>query len=475
MIRRTIGHIGRMLGERFVAMQGEGASSEAETAVAGVSTDSRAISPGSLFIPLIGDRFDGHLYAQQAVDRGAAAVLWQAGHAAEPPRGAPVLLVDDTLAALQQLARAYRRELNVRVVGITGSNGKTTTKDLVGAVLGAQYNVHKTQGNFNNHIGLPLTLLQLSEQTEAAVLEMGMSARGEIELLSDIAAPDVAVITIIGESHLEHLGSREEIARAKTEILSGMTPGGLLVYNGDSPQIDAVLPSMPQPERLRKLRFGMGQGCELRPQNVRMTAEGTCFAAVDDPDTEYFVPLLGRHNVTNALAAVAVGRELGVSAERIATGLASVQMTSMRIEVRRAPGGLTVLNDAYNASPTSMRAALELLAELSGYGRKFAVLGDMLELGPQEAEYHRGVGDSIGPRTADYVLTFGARARHIAAGAAQQLPSDRVRSYDDKAQLAAELLSLVQPDDVVLVKGSRGVQLEEVVAALLGESTDDAH
>jgi UDP-N-acetylmuramoyl-tripeptide--D-alanyl-D-alanine ligase len=467
MIRRTIAQLERMLGGRMVAGLRDAARDEAGRLVAGVSTDTRTIAPGNLFVPLRGERFDGHLYAQQAVDQGAAAVLWQAGHEAPPPKGAPVLVVDDTLAALQQLARAYRRELNVRVVGITGSNGKTTTKDLVGSVLATQYRVHKTKGNLNNHIGLPLTLLQLDEDTEIAVLEMGMSGRGEIELLSGIAAPDTAVITIIGESHLEQLGSREEIARAKTEILSGLRSGGLFVYNGESTLIEAVLEGMPKPDRYRSLRFGMGQGFDLYPTTLRMAADGTYFTVNTGAAAEFFIPLLGRHNVTNALAAIAVGREFGVSEERIAQGLASVQVTSMRIEVRRAPSGLTVLNDAYNASPTSMRAALKLLGELSGYGRKFAVLGDMLELGPEEAAFHREIGEGLGPETADYVLTYGERARHLAQGAATRLPADRVLSFDDKEQLIAELRRLVRPEDVVLVKGSRGMRLEAVASALV--------
>ncbi|MFC0214154.1 UDP-N-acetylmuramoyl-tripeptide--D-alanyl-D-alanine ligase [Paenibacillus chartarius] len=469
MMRRTIAQIERMLARRYAGQLESRTKEEAERLVIGVSTDTRTIAQGNLFVPLVGEKFDGHQYAQQAVDKGAAAVLWQRGHEAEPPQGAPLILVDDTLGALQQLAKAYRQELDMKVVGITGSNGKTTTKDLVHAVLAVQYRVHKTQGNLNNHIGLPLTLLQLSEDTEAAVLEMGMSGRGEIELLSGIGAPDIAVITIIGESHLEQLGSREEIARAKVEILSGLADGGLFVYNGDSELIEAVLPEMPKPKTMRTVRFGMGQDCDLFASNVQMTADGAHFTLNDGGAVEFAIPLLGRHNVTNAIAAIAVGRELGISDECIAEGLASVQMTGMRIEVRQAPSGLTVLNDAYNASPTSMEAALKLLAELGGFRCKFAVLGDMLELGPQEAELHRGIGERIGPETADYLLTYGERARHIADGALIRLPADRIRSFNDKRELAQHLLTLAEPNDVVLVKGSRGMRLEDVVAVLLGD------
>jgi UDP-N-acetylmuramoyl-tripeptide--D-alanyl-D-alanine ligase len=348
---------------------------------------------------------------------------------------------------------------------------------MVGSVLATKYKVHKTKGNLNNHIGLPLTLLQLEEDTEAAVVEMGMSGRGEIELLSGIAKPNVAVITIIGESHLEQLGSREEIARAKTEILGGLQEDGLFVYNGESTMIEDVLPDMPKPASMRTVRFGSRPEFDLSAEAVRMDAEGTYFRLSGEGEgtTEFYIPLLGRHNVTNALAAIAVGRELAISDERIAEGLASLQMTSMRIEVLRAPNGLTVLNDAYNASPTSMRAALKLLGELPGYGRKIAVLGDMLELGPDEAEFHRSIGAGIGPETADYVLAYGPLARNIAEGARTLLPADRVLHFEDKERLAEKAAELADPADVVLVKGSRGMRLEQVVYALVGGSGAGGH
>lgn len=475
MIRRTLAQIEDMLGSRLSQGKGVRAENEGRLLIEGVSTDTRTIVPGNLFVPLVGDKFDGHSYVREALDKGAAACLWQTGHAAEAPVGARLVFVDDTLAALQQLAMAYRQQLGVRVVGITGSNGKTTTKDMVGSVLATRYKVLKTKGNLNNHIGLPLTLLQLEEDTEAAVVEMGMSGRGEIELLSGIAKPNVAVVTIIGESHLEQLGSRAEIARAKTEILSGLQEDGLFVYNGDSPLIEEVLPDMPKPQRMRTVRFGSGPEFDLSAAAIRLDAEGTHFRLDDGTAMEFYIPLLGRHNVTNALAAIAVGRELAISDDRIAEGLASLQMTSMRIEVLKATTGLTVLNDAYNASPTSMRAALKLLGELTGYGRKFAVLGDMLELGPNEAEFHRDIGDGIGPETADYVLAYGPLARHIAEGARLLLPADRVLHFDDKEKLAEQLGGLAGPDDVVLVKGSRGMRLEHVVHALVGGGENNAH
>lgn len=459
MIQRTLEQVAQMLGS-------EVRGTEAALSIAGVSTDTRSIPAGSLFIPLIGEKFDGHAYAEEAYHKGAAAVLWQEDHG-EAPDGVPYIPVSDTLAALQQLAKAYRKQLTVRIIGITGSNGKTTTKDLVAAVLGSTYKVHKTKGNLNNHIGLPVTLLQLEETTEFAVVEMGMSGRGEIELLSDLAEPDASIITMIGESHMLQLGSREEIARAKVEIISGMPSGSLLVYNGDEPLIEMALAERSLPEGLRRLRFGDGEDNAKHPTAIRMDAGGAHFQLNSPGYPELYIPLLGTHNVVNALAAIAIGEAFGVQPEAIAAGLRSLEMTSMRIEKLTAASGLTVLNDAYNASPASMRAAITLTEQLGGFGRKFLVLGDMLELGEHEEQFHREIGAMVSPERVDYVFTFGRLGRFIAEEAAVRLPKDRVRAFEDKELLASELAAVAQPEDIVLVKGSRGMRLEQVVNALL--------
>ena len=379
----------------------------------------------------------------------------------------PIIRVKDTLIALQQLANSYRKQLPVRIIGITGSNGKTTTKDLVAAVLGSTFQVHKTKGNLNNHIGLPLTLLELEETTEFAVVEMGMSGRGEIELLSNLAEPEASIITMVGESHMLQLGSREEIARAKAEIVNGMPSGGLFVYNGDEPLIEQALAERGLPEGLRRIRFGSGTGNDLFPTDIRMDADGAYFQINSPGYPELFIPLLGTHNVINALGAIAIGEAFGVSPEGIAAGLRSLQMTSMRIEKLTAASGLTVLNDAYNASPASMRAAIDLTEQLRGFGRKFLVLGDMLELGEREEQFHRNIGAMLSPERVDYVFTFGRLGRFIADEAVDRFPKACVRAFDDKEQLAAELGAEVRSDDLVLVKGSRGMRLEHVVNALL--------
>ncbi|MFC5450186.1 UDP-N-acetylmuramoyl-tripeptide--D-alanyl-D-alanine ligase [Paenibacillus aestuarii] len=465
MITRTLKEITTMLGGEATLVASS--SEAADVQITGVSTDTRTIPGGSLFVPLIGEHFDGHAYAAEAYSKGAAAALWQ-DDKPNPPEGMPVVYVKDTLVALQQLAKAYRKQLPVRIVGITGSNGKTTTKDLVASVLGSTYQVHKTKGNLNNHIGLPLTLLQLTETTQFAVVEMGMSGRGEIELLSELAEPETAIITMIGESHMLQLGSREEIARAKAEILSGMPSGGLFVYNGDEPLIEQAISERSLPEGLRRIRFGSGAGNDIHPTGIRMDADGAYFSINSPEYPELYIPLLGTHNVINALAAIAIGEAFGVSPADIAAGLCSLQMTSMRIEKLTAASGLTVLNDAYNASPASMRAAIQLTEQLQGYGRKFVVLGDMLELGEHEEQYHREIGAMLSCERVDYVFTFGKLGRFIAEEAAKSFAqAEHVRAFDDKMQLAEALAELAGKDDLVLVKGSRGMRLEQVVHALL--------
>jgi UDP-N-acetylmuramoyl-tripeptide--D-alanyl-D-alanine ligase len=467
MINRTLEQIKSLLGpELAVEPEINEEMGQSQILVAGVSTDTRSIQPGNLFIPLIGDNFDGHNYAADAYKSGAAAVLWQINHP-NPPEGVPIIQVQDTLSALQQLAKAYRQELPVRVIGITGSNGKTTTKDLVASILSKAYQVHKTKGNLNNHIGLPLTLLQLDERSEIAVIEMGMSSRGEISLLSELAQPEAAIITMIGESHLLQLGSRLEIARAKLEILDGLQESGVLIYNGDEPLIEEVLRELHKEASFKRLRFGKAETNDLYPTEVKLDTEGTHFKVNKSEYPELYIPLLGFHNVINALAAIEVAALFGVKPEQIQAGLAELQMTSMRIEKLKAPSGLTVLNDAYNASPTSMKAALQLTDQLSGYSRKFAVLGDMLELGGDEEQFHREIGKMLSPAALDTVFTFGRLAAFIAEEAAQTFPEGKVIAFQDKQQLIEALQAITSADDVVLIKGSRGMRLEQVANALL--------
>ncbi|WP_313639312.1 UDP-N-acetylmuramoyl-tripeptide--D-alanyl-D-alanine ligase, partial [Paenibacillus sp.] len=348
----------RTLGQIAVMCAGELPAAEAvNTTLTGVVTDSRKITTGCLFVPLTGDKFDGHHYAAAALAAGAAGTLWQRDKG-PAPEGGGVIIVEDTLEALQKLSAAYLNEVAPKVVAVTGSNGKTTTKDIIMALLEMQYKVHKTEGNFNNHIGLPLTILSMAEDTEIAVLEMGMSSRGEIALLASLATPDVAVITNVGESHLLQLGSRKEIARAKLEIVEGLKPGGLLIYNGDEPLLTEVMQesTFEAPERMISFRFGLNGDNDDYPTGMMSHSGGMTFTSSLHKEHAFTLPLPGQHNVVNALAALAVARHFGVTEQNVENGLSKLKLTGMRIEVIRTSFGLTLLNDAYNASPTSMKA-----------------------------------------------------------------------------------------------------------------------
>lgn len=463
--------ITKKLGEVAVMCGGELAHDhDYDIQVKGVFTDSRKLVAGRLFVPLVGEKFDGHAFAAAALEGGACGVLWQRDRGV-PPQG-PVILVDDTLDALQAMAKAYLAEVGCRVVGITGSNGKTTTKDMVYALLKTSFKVHKTGGNFNNHIGMPLTILEMPADTEIAVLEMGMSGRHEIECLSAIASPEVAVITNIGEAHLLQLGSRHEIARAKLEIASGMKQGGLLVYHGDEPLIPLVLdePDTIKPEGLKTFTFGMDPGKNSDyPTGMMFHSKGVIFTSHLHPEAGLELPLLGQHNVINCLAALAVADYFGVGAEEIREGLSGLHLTGMRIEQITAPSGLTVLSDAYNASPMSMKAAIDVLDSLKGHRRKIAVLGDMLELGPKEFEYHAEVGEYAAEGKVDMLYAFGTLSAEMAKAARLKNPEMLVYHFDDKKELISHLAGQVHPKDIVLIKASRGMKLEEVVDALVKE------
>lgn len=459
MIIRTFGQIAAMT-------EGTAQGGHESLLILGVSKDTRTLAPGNLYVPLIGERYDGHDYAEAARTAGAAATLWQSDHG-EPPEGIPAILVPDALAALQRLAARYREELPVRIVGVTGSNGKTTTKDMIAAVLAGQYVVHKTEGNLNGDIGLPLMVLQMDERTEAAVLEMGMRGFGEIDLLTRIARPEVAVITMIGEAHLERLGSREGIARAKLEIVNGLREGGVLVYNGDEPLLAEQLPLLPKPAGMKTVRFGAEASNDIWPSSVLTDADGAGFTLCGTGAPVFRIPLPGRHNAVNAAAAIAVARHFGIGDELTADGLRTMQPTGMRIERVTGVTGLTVLNDAYNASPASVAASVALLCELSGYRRKIVVLGDMLELGGEEARYHREIGALLTAGSIDYVFTYGPLSVHTKEAAEHSFPAGRVNWFNDKEALVRAIAAVASPQDVVLVKGSRGMRLEEAVERLV--------
>ncbi|PDZ15594.1 UDP-N-acetylmuramoyl-tripeptide--D-alanyl-D-alanine ligase [Bacillus sp. AFS094611] len=424
--------------------------------IQGICIDSKKIKKGNLFVPIIRVK-DGHDYVKEAMENGAVASLWKKSHGT-PPKGIPVIFVEDTLFALQQLAQYYRTELNVKVIGITGSNGKTTVKDIVSTILSTTHRVHKTKGNFNSQIGLPLTILEMKRDTEFLILEMGMSEKGQIRNLSKIAQPDVAIITMIGQSHLETLGSKEEIANAKLEIIDGLKENALFLYNGDEP---SLLQNKNLP-RINCKTFGETYTNDLFPTNVQLDEYGVHFK-LNDSNIQYDVPLHGKHNILNTIVGIAVGQYYNVTAEKIQEALRQVNITHMRFQFLTARTGFTIINDAWNASPSSMKAAIETLQKLKVYNKKMIVIGDMLELGKEAETYHREIGKMLNQESVQYVFTYGELAEIVAEEARKNFETGKVQSFNNKVKLAEAVLKVITKKDVVLLKGSRGMALEEIV------------
>lgn len=445
---------GRLLGE----------FSDESLTVTHVFTDSRNPEPGALFIPLLGERFDGHAFIQNALEGGAAGCFTQRERESYLP-GKFYIKVDNTQKALRDLARHYRKQFHIPFVAITGSVGKTTTKDMVAAVLGEKLKVLKTEGNFNNEVGLPLTLLRLSKSHQVCVLEMGMNHFGEIAYLSGIVEPDVAVITNIGDSHIENLGSRENILKAKCEIFSHMDPQkGLAILNGDDPLLSGLQGTLP----FKTILVGTMEGQDYQATQVVSDGEKSVSCRVRTPKTEFAVeiPALGNHMLYPTLIAAAVAEGFGFTGEEIARGVLRFAPTKMRMNILKRGEGVTILDDTYNANPQSMRAAVEVLSK-SGSGYKLAVLGDMFELGSFAPALHAGVGSYLGKAHIDCLVAVGELARHIYE-AAEEAGVPEVYWRETKEEAKPILKELVKPNSTILVKASRGMAFEELVDCLKG-------
>lgn len=450
-------------GEIAAVVSGELIQGRSETAFTRVSTDTRQIKYGDLFVALIGERFDAHEFIGQAIFGGAAGLIVSRRVPVESWQG-PVITVKDTLLALQELARHNRRNFAGFVVAVTGSNGKTTTKDMIFSVLEQKCPALRTQGNLNNHIGLPLTMLQLDDSYGAAVLEMGMRGMGEIDLLAGLALPNAAVITNVGETHLERLGSLVNIGKAKGEIMEHITPQGFAVLNGDDPLVRL------QAKRCRGtvVYFGTGEDADIRAIDIEVTNGKADFTAITPVGSiKIKLPVPGRHNVLNSMAAIGIGLKAGLTLSQVKTGLERTRLTSMRLEIIEN-GRISVINDSYNANPASAKAALQILADVSQGCRKVAIIGDMYELGNRTAEGHREVGVAAAEGGVDVLITVGKLAVEIALGAtlADQPPVEII-SLATNAEAKKHLEKIIAPGDVVLVKGSRGMKLEEVVEYLV--------
>lgn len=438
---------------------------EAAKAFGDVVTDTRKIAQQVLFVALKGERFNGEDFAAEALKKGAAGVLVGKDcsdeniNKAKAEQGT-VLQVQDTLEAYQQMAHLHRMRFDLPVVAITGSNGKTTTKDLTAAVLSARGPVQKTQANFNNEIGLPLTLLGIEAQHKAAVTEIGMRGLHQIEALAPLAAPTVGIVTNVGETHMELLGSLENIARAKAELVEVIPAGGTVILNADNPYVAGMRDKAK--ESVKVITFGIEQPADVKAEAIRTEGSRTIFMVeYGNERHEYILPMVGRHNVENALAAVSAGFALGMKPEEIREGLLNLEATKMRFECQEV-GEWHVVNDAYNASPMSMKAAIETLAELVKDGRKIAVMGDMLELGDVEEEAHRQVGRELSDHKFAAVVTRGKLGALIAEGA-RETGIAEAYTCDSHEEAAAKLKEILQPGDTVLFKGSRGMAMEKII------------
>ena len=427
-----------------------------------IETDSRTIRPGSLFVPLIGDQFDGHAYINAALLGGAAACLTQRERESYLP-GKCYIKVESTARALRALAMYYKKKFPVPVVAVTGSVGKTTTKDMVAAVLGERYRVLKTEGNLNTDIGTCMTIFRMNRETELLVLEMGMNHPGEIEVMSAIAEPDICLITNIGDSHIEFLGSRENILRAKCEIFSHARPGYGAILNGDDELLATLRGKLP----CETAWVGATPGLDYTADQLVTDGKSFLNCRVKTPKMSCGVdiPALGSHMIYPTLMAIAVGEHFGVTQEELCRGVGHFAPTKMRMNILQRQDGITILNDTYNANPQSMRAAVEVLSKTQG-GRKIAVLGDMFELGALAPALHASVGAYLGKAGVDCLVAVGELAEHIYTTTLRegQVPETYwCRTKEEAMPLLDKVLTL---GSTVLVKASRGMEFEDLVEHL---------
>ena len=434
-------------------------SGDGNAPVEKISTDSRTIKLGELFVALRGENFDGHNFVESVAKTGGAGAIVDLNWKGEIPANFAIIRVEDTLRAYQNLAANYRKSLSLKVLAITGSNGKTSTKDFTAAVLAHRFRVTKTQGNFNNHVGLPRTMLEATSRDEVAVWEIGMNHPGEVAMLAKLAAPDAAIITNIGVAHIEFMGSREAIAAEKGTLAKAVAPDGTVILNADDPFSKKIAVGT----RAKVVFAGTTEGT-VRASEITQSAAGTDFTILEGAHRcRAQLPVPGLHMVQNALLAVAAGRMFGLSLEDCAAGLAAAPLTKARLQIKRIRG-VQFIDDSYNANPESMKAALHTLVELDADGKRIAVLGEMRELGEESARGHREVGETAAELGVDQLITIGDMAAVIAEAArnAGLQNTSIARSTNEAAELLGEIAA---SGDLVLIKGSRAARTERVIEA----------
>ncbi len=453
MLKSTLGTIAKIVDGNLIT------TSMKDRVVEGVSTDTRDIEVNNLFIPLVGGRFDGHNFAFEAIKKGAIATLWDKRHPT-PYLDAGVIIVDDTLQAYQKLASSYLKATGAKVIGITGSNGKTGTKDILASILRENFRVHKTAKNFNNDIGLPKTIMEMNLDDEAIVLEMGMDRFGDIRTLTNIANPDIAVITNIGDSHLLELGTKENIARAKFEILEGLKPDGIFIYNNDDEILREVIKEYTIPQRVIKIGTREDSDVIIRP--IRSDEEGSSFSI---GEYAYSIPFIGKHQIYNVSVAITIAGLLGMNYGDIVRGLSNVKLTGMRMELMHLPS-FDVLNDCYKSNPQSLTSCIETVYTMKGYKNKILILSDMLELGENERKLHFSVGEKIDRNKIDYVICIGDLAKEIYNGANRNFNVNNLFHFDTNEEVVKKVKEIISDDTLIMVKGSRGMKLENIIEML---------
>jgi UDP-N-acetylmuramoyl-tripeptide--D-alanyl-D-alanine ligase len=432
--------------------------------ITGWSTDTRTVAPGDLFFALRGPNHDGNAYAATALEKGAVAAVIDG----PMPEGIGRLLrVEDSLAALQSLASAGRKEWGGQVVGVTGSAGKTTTKEVIAELLSEEFRAEKTQGNLNNHIGLPLSLLRLDEEAQVAVLEMGMNHAGEIRALAEIAGPNIGVVTNVGWAHIENFNSIEGIAAAKRELIESLGPNGIAILNADDDRVAAFVKA----HSGHSILYGQSPAAEVRAEDIHYSLDGTKFRV---GDIQFETTLTGRHSVSNILAGIATASAFGIPASSLRDRICDLQPAKMRGE-RLKHNGILIYNDCYNSNPDAVRAMLDVLHDMPAR-RRIAVLGEMLELGRWAEPLHRDIGKYAADHGIDLLIGIHGASRVMLDAAKQSgLSADSTFFFERSAPAGDLVRSLAQPGDVILFKGSRGVHVEEALDAFLGTLSGGSH
>ena len=430
-----------------------------DVVVCGVSTDTRDIKTYNLFIPLVGEKFDGHTFSFEAIKKGAVATLWDKNHPT-PYIDAGIIVVDDTLRAYQKLAQSYLHATGAKTIAITGSNGKTTTKDILFFILNTKFRVHETFKNLNDEIGVPKTIMEMNLDDEAIILEMGMDHFGEISRLTNIAKPDIAIITNIGDSHLMELGTKENIARAKFEILQGLKKDGIFIFNNDDDILREVIREYSISQKVIKIGTRKDSDVVITP--IQSDEKGSTFSI---GEYAYSIPFIGKHQIYNASMAITVAALLSMTYPEIVKGLSNAKLTSMRMELMHFPS-FDILNDCYKSNPQSLISCIETVYSMKGYKNKILILSDMLELGEQEEKLHFNVGAQIDKNKIDYVICVGKLAKEIYNGANRNFNVNNLFYFENKDDVVKKVKEIISKDTLIMVKGSRGMKLEDIIEKL---------